>query len=225
MSDKAEWDMAPALSGKEGEGPPEAAGAAEAEASAVEAAPPAAAPPTDVAKLHEELGELRQLIVATQERLAAIEETVGGTAKQVSLLPAQLRMLGGKIENLSTSISEPRYREVLLRLLGVYDLVDQVLRTLPAGSDASTDGDRHNYEVLRAQLRQILEANGLSEIPATGLFDPEVHRALQSVPVEDPAQANCVLDVVRPGFRTEQSILRYAEVRVGRYEAPKPAAE
>ncbi|MFQ6009267.1 MAG: nucleotide exchange factor GrpE [Candidatus Zixiibacteriota bacterium] len=180
----------------------------------------------ELEKLHIEVGELRELFVGMQDCLANIEKAMYTTANQVSFLPPQVRMLGGKIEGLTTSISEPRYRAVILSLLGVYDLVDQVLRTLPPAPESDADaGHRRNYEVMRTQLRQILEANGLSEIPADGDFEPKVHRALQNVPVDNPAQANRVLEVVRPGFRTEQSILRYAEVLVGQYVPPEDATD
>lgn len=153
----------------------------------------------------------------------ALMERMAGLEKQVAFLPPQVRMLAAKVDGLSTAITEPRIRALLMGLLGIYDLIDQVLRTLPA---RMTDADRdhlHNYQVLRAQLEVLLESNGLSEIPADGAFDPLLHRALQSVPVDDPQKADSVLEVVRPGFRTEQAILRYAEVLVGRYNSA-PAA-
>ncbi len=171
-------------------------------------------------ELSREVRELRETVGAMQTRVAGFEAAMEATAKQVSFLPPQLRMLGGKIDGLATAISEPRYRAALLGLLGVYDLTDQILRALPAGDDAAgatTPDHRRNYEVLLAQLRQILETNGLTEIPTAGGFDPELHRALQLVPVTDPAQSDQILEVVRRGFRTEQSVLRYAEVLVGQY--------
>lgn len=217
---------------------PDGEGAAEAvtpEAAAAEAVategPPAVAPRDDgavlraLAELREEVRGVREVCAQTQERLVNVETVAGETAKQVSFLPPQVRQLSGKVEGLNTSISESRYRAALLSLLGVYDLVDQVLRTLPAADgDEREAAHRRNYEVVRTQLRQILDANGLSEIAADGAFDPTVHRAAQRAPVSDPAQADMVLEVVRPGFRTGQSVLRYSEVVVGHY-VPTPTQE
>jgi hypothetical protein len=178
-----------------------------------------------LAALHDDVRALRELLTATQVRLANLEDTVGTTAKQVSFLPPQVRMLGSKIDGLVTSISEPRYRAVLLSLVGVYDLIDQILHTLPVVPESTIEADhRRNYEVLRTQLRQILEMNGLLEIATDGVFDPTAHHAVRRVPCDDPKQMDCVLAVVRPGFRTEQSILRYAEVLVGQYVPPEPPA-
>lgn len=169
-------------------------------------------------KLHKDVHDILDLLALAQDRLANLEVVMDTTAKQVGFLPPQVRMLGGKVDGLINSISEPKYRATLLSLLGVHDLVDQVLRTLPETENGETDLDhRRNYQVLRTQLRQILDANGLSEIAADGAFNPELHRAVQRVPVTNEAKENHVLEVVRPGFRTEQSILRYAEVLVGQY--------
>lgn len=188
--------------------------------------PPASEFLPALVKLQEGVSELRDLLDATQTRLANLEAAMDGTAKQVAFLPPQVRLLAGKVDGLATTISEPRYRAVLLGLLGVYDLVDQVQRTLPP--EATSDADalqRRSYEVLRTQLRQILEANGLMEIRADGPFDPQIHRAIELIPVEDPAQADRVVKIVRPGFRTEQSVLRYAEVLVGQFvPATSPVA-
>ncbi len=128
-----------------------------------------------------------------------------------------MRRLDGKIDGLAASVSEPRLRLALLSLLGIYDLVEPMGRVM-AQDEA---GQLRLCEVLRTQLRQALEENGLTEIPAAGAFDPQFHRALQSVPVHDPARDGHVVAVVRPGFCSGCSVLRYAEVSVGRYVPPE----
>lgn len=178
-----------------------------------------------LARLEADMRQVCESIEALQARLANLEAVADSTARQVSFLPPQLRSLSSKVEGIAFAIGESRYRAVLLGLLGIYDLVDQALRTLPPvpGDDAAAER-RHTYQVLRTQLGQILAANGLAEIPADGAFDPTLHRALRTVPCDDPAQTNRIVEIVRPGFRTEQTILRYAEVIVGKY-TPGPETE
>ena len=181
------------------------------------------------------LGEIRDglhrlfvLCSSFEARLGDLETAMATTAKQVAFLPPQVRQLSSKIEGLNTSISEPRYRGLLLNLLGVYDLVDQVLRSQAPASgdeDEAFTNHRRDYEVFRIQLRQILESNGLTEIPADGEFNPAAHRAVKRTPVTDRALADQVLEVVRPGFRTEQAVLRFAEVVVGHYLATENSEE
>ena len=171
--------------------------------------------------LEPRLNELSDRLVALQDRLASLEAAVESATRQIAFIPPQVRMLGNRIEGIATAITEPRYRAVLLNLLGVYDLVDQVLRTLPPTTESDPVAEhRRNYQVLRTQLRQVLDANGLSEIPTDGPFNPELHRATQTVFCTESAESGRVVGVVRPGFRTEQAVLRYAEVIVSRYAPP-----
>lgn len=163
-----------------------------------------------LARIEASLNDLRA-------RTARLEESVEGASRQIGFLPPQVRQLGSRIDGLTASISEPRLRQALLGLLGIYDLVEQM--EIPrSDGDAGRPSAR---DILRTQLRQILEENGLDEIPAEGTFDPQLHRALQSVPVDDPARDGHVLEVVRPGFRSGRSVLRYAEVSVGRWSPPE----
>lgn len=188
-----------------------------------------AAPPENelLTKMDDRLRQTQEAIVAQEERLNELKDAIGGVADQIKLIPPQVRKVGGKVESLTNSISDPKYNALLKAVLGIHDLVDQVLRSWPTAPEGAASGDlRRNYEVLRTQLRQLLEVNGLSEIPTDGRFDPNMHRALERVPCEDPAQADHVVKVVRPGFRTEQdSVLRYAEVCVGYHESPKEEKE
>jgi hypothetical protein len=183
-----------------------------------EPAPPDAMPgaPDD---LQEQVAAVRRAVAALEGRFAGLETGVEGLSRQVGFLPPQVRGLGTKIDGLTTSVGETRCRALLLGLLGVSDLLDRIIQS-PAVSSAPDSEHHRNYQVLRTQLRQLLEANGLTEVPVEGPFDPALHRALQTRPCADPAMANRVLEVVTPGFRTEQAVLRYAEVVVGQFVAP-----
>jgi len=168
-----------------------------------------------------ETEELEETVSRMDERLTRMEETLDTTAKQVSFLPPQIRMMGGRIEGLSQSIGETKYRSLLLDLLSIHDLTDQFLRSRENGDPGESPSEGKALGIVRTQLGQILEANGLSRIPAEGSFDPGIHRAVERAPCEDPSLAGRIKEVVRPGFRTEQSILRYAEVVVF-HHAPRP---
>jgi molecular chaperone GrpE (heat shock protein) len=173
--------------------------------------------------LCQEIREVRTEIRAVDARLKGLEGAINDIAKQLAYIPPQVRLIAGKVDDVGVSISDSRYRALLLGLLGVYDLVDQSLRAAAAAGKAANEGEARGYEVLRTQLRQLLETNGLQEIPAQGAFDPAIHRAVQSVPCEDAACAGGIKEVLRPGFRTASSVLRYAEVVVWK-DLPEPPA-
>jgi molecular chaperone GrpE (heat shock protein) len=206
----------------------DAPAAVQAEPAQPESAPSHAALELAASTLREVSTEVRTQLKALEARLAAVEAAVGELGKQIGFVPQQVRMLAGKLDGLGTSISEPRYRALLLDLVMLHDLVHQMASAHANGQDQVAELERHR-EVLLRQIRQVLATNGLSEIQANGPFDPAIHRAVHSVPSADPAAAGQVLQVVRPGFRTERSVLRYAEVTVGSPLTPaagsKPAED
>ena len=75
------------------------------------------------------------------------------------------------------------------------------------------------------QIRQMLESNGFFLIDTEGPFDPEVHRAMEIEPCQSPEEAGRISRVLRPGFRSERSVLRPAEVTLTRYDGPAEAEE
>jgi len=154
-------------------------------------------------------------IDALSADLARLSEVADMTARQVAFIPPQVRALTGKLDAAVGAIGESRYQSLLLRLLSLYDLS---LQLMPPETDP--DG-RHRFDVLLTQMRQVLEVNGLNEIAAAGAFDPALHRSLGRVAVSDPALDGRIAEVVRAGFRSETTVLRYAEVRVGVYAPPE----
>jgi len=198
-----------------------------------DAIPPPAPAPAPSAELGARLagiewsvGQALGALAAASQQATAVAEAVEGLTKQVSFLPPQIRQLGTKLDGLGSAISEPKYRGLLTGLLGLYDLVDQVLRSQPATDANDPQGDhRRNYEVLRTQIRQLLTANEIEEIPASGAFDPAAHRSVRRMETADPAAANQIVEVVRVGFRSQQAVLRYADVVVATYKPTEsPAA-
>ena len=167
-------------------------------------------PPSNIER---DVAELGVLLTDSRQRLEQLEKAVLAVDEKVSLIPTHVRSLGAKVEGLTTSVSEPRYRAVMMDLLRIYDMVDQMCN----------DQSAAQCDVLRTQIHQVLEMNGLTKIPAEGEFDPELHRAVSRVPCDDETLAGQIKSVARAGFRTEQSILRYSEVDVWHYEAGQEA--
>ncbi len=70
------------------------------------------------------------------------------------------------------------------------------------------------YEMVLAQLRDVMARYGLSEIPAEGVFfDPAVHEAVESQALEEPCEGT-ILKVLRKGYKLHERVLRPAQVVV-----------
>ena len=66
------------------------------------------------------------------------------------------------------------------------------------------------------KLRRILEQAGLERISAVGeAFDPNLHEALLTEPVEDEEREGTVLEELVPGYRFKDRVIRPARVKVG----------
>jgi hypothetical protein len=156
------------------------------------------------------------------EHFTRLEELITDLSKQIGFLPPQIRQLSSKVDGVAVSITEPRQRALLLGVVALYDLADQMARSAQRAEPDSAHAK--NYDVLRVQLRQLLETNGLQEIDASGRFNPLLHRALERVPVTERERDEQIIEVTRAGFRTEFAVLRFAEVSVGRFGAANPAA-
>jgi molecular chaperone GrpE (heat shock protein) len=112
-------------------------------------------------------------------------------------------------------ISHPRTRDLLGRFLQLHDLVEQMGLAEP---DTARAG---NYQVLRDQILQTLELNGISRISDSKRFDPNLHKAVETVSCQNPDEDGEIVRIYRAGFRTDRAVLRYMEVVVKRASNPK----
>ena len=113
--------------------------------------------------------------------------------------------------------AQSRGRAELARsLLGVVDDLERALAAAePRGSDAApghlAEGVRLVYESLAGVLRN---AGLESYEPAGEPFDPDLHEAMMTRPVE-PDDAGRVVEVLEKGYRLDGQVLRPARVVVG----------
>lgn len=74
---------------------------------------------------------------------------------------------------------------------------------------------RVGIENIYAQLIDALEGCGITQDNPLGeAFDPHIHDSIESVETENPAQENTVAEVIQKGYRTKETVIRPAKVRV-----------
>ncbi|MDA0729139.1 MAG: nucleotide exchange factor GrpE [Bacteroidetes bacterium] len=103
--------------------------------------------------------------------------------------------------------------DILEKLLPVLDDFDR------AAADPSEDvvAVREGRTLIHTKLRQLLEAQGLTkmEVGQGDVFDVDLHEAITNIPAPTPDLVNKVVDVVEPGYKLNDKIMRYAKVVVG----------
>lgn len=122
---------------------------------------------------------------------------------------------------------EQRRESLLLKFI---DILDNMDRALDAAQTAYADPSLLEGLILvRTQLLQTLQDEGLERIPVLGLpFDPHVSEAVGTENVDDPDQGGIVLKEPMRGYRLNGRVARPSRVVIAEYrpaeEAPAAAA-
>jgi molecular chaperone GrpE len=108
--------------------------------------------------------------------------------------------------------------ELLRKLLPLRDNLQRALEHAPEGID------RNWFEGIRMVARQfddVLQAQGLSTIPAVGeKFDPAQHEAIASEETDDHEEGT-IVEEMQPGYRLHNRVLRPTLVKVAHPRALK----
>jgi len=113
-----------------------------------------------------------------------------------------------------------RERADLVRSAG-RDLTEALLPVLDdferaAAAEQELDQIREGYQLIGQKMIGILEARGLKRMEAKGAdFDTDLHEAITQIPAPVKDLKGKVVDVVEPGYKLHDSVLRFAKVVVG----------
>ena len=113
-----------------------------------------------------------------------------------------------------------RERADLVRSAG-RDLTEALLPVLDdferaAAAEQDPEQVREGYQLIDQKMRGILEARGLQRMEAKGSeFDTDLHEAITQIPAPAEDLKGKVVDVVEPGYKLHDSVLRFAKVVVG----------
>ena len=95
------------------------------------------------------------------------------------------------------------------------DVLDDLDRTLAAAEESSDAGLAKGVELVASKLVGALRNVGLERIDTSGVaFDPNEHEAVQQREAEQPSDGPVVAEVLRPGYRMGEKVLRAAMVVV-----------
>ena len=117
---------------------------------------------------------------------------------------------------------EQRHETQLLKFIDILDNFDRALEAAQTAGDSLVEG----LILVRTQLLQMLQEEGLERIPVLGLpYDPHTAEAVGTVPVEDPDEHHIVMQEMLRGYRLNGKMARHSQVMIGEYagaEAPAP---
>jgi molecular chaperone GrpE len=98
-------------------------------------------------------------------------------------------------------------------------VLDNLDRALSVPEDGTARDVLVGVRMVQRQFLSVLEDAGVTPVPAEGQpFDPALHDAIETEPVDDPRQDGVILRELSRGYRSSERVLRVARVCVGRFE-------
>jgi len=119
---------------------------------------------------------------------------------------------------------EQRRERLLLKFIDVLDNLDRALEA--AQTSYAGQPLLEGMILVRTQLLQTLQDEGLDRIPVLGLvFDPAVSEAVATEPVKEPEQDHLVIKELLRGYRLNGRIARPSRVVIGMFQGARPEPE
>lgn len=140
--------------------------------------------------------------------------------QEVERLNDQVYRLSAEISNIQKRNAKERqdaakYRSQSLaqNLLNVIDNLERAIASPSESEDAKNL--KKGIEMVYESFLYALKEEGIEEIDALDQpFDPTLHHAVQTVPVEDGQEADKVVQVFQKGYKLKDRVLRPAMVIV-----------
>jgi molecular chaperone GrpE len=119
---------------------------------------------------------------------------------------------------------DQRRERLLLKFINILDNMDRAL----AAAEQTYAGNPliEGLILVRTQLLQTLQEEGLERIPVIGLpYDPNYSEAVETRPVTEPEHHHLVVKELLRGYRLNGKVARVSRVVVGEYGGAATAAE
>jgi molecular chaperone GrpE len=116
---------------------------------------------------------------------------------------------------------DQRRERLLLKFIDVLDNLDRALEA--AQTSYAGQPLLEGMILVRTQLLQTLQDEGLDRIPVVGLpFDPAVSESVSTAPVKEPEQHHLVVKELLRGYRLSGRVARASRVVIGVFEGARP---
>jgi molecular chaperone GrpE len=106
-------------------------------------------------------------------------------------------------------------QEVMTAMLPVMDDFDRALNELKKSGDENL---LKGIELIHNKLKETLKAKGLErmDVEQGSDFDSEIHEAITQIPAPSDKLKGKIVDVVEPGYKLGEKIIRYPKVVTGK---------
>lgn len=99
--------------------------------------------------------------------------------------------------------------QLIKKILPVMDNFELALNTHKKETEFSK-----GIEMIYAQLKEVMDEEGLTRITGRGKFDPNIHEAV--LVEEKEGSDNEILQVLQPGYKIGEKVIRHAKVKISK---------
>lgn len=126
---------------------------------------------------------------------------------------AELANIVQRNRNERELIQKYRSQDLGKKLLPVIDNLERAIAA--EVTDEQSISLKKGVEMVLESLNVALKEEGIEEIPAKGeKFDPNIHQAVQIVPVSEGVEADTIVEVLQKGYKLQDRVLRASMVIV-----------
>lgn len=126
---------------------------------------------------------------------------------------AELANIVQRNRNERELIQKYRSQDLGKKLLPVIDNLERAIAA--EVTDEQSISLKKGVEMVLESLNAALKEEGIEEIPAKGeQFDPNIHQAVQIVPVSEGVEADTIVEVLQKGYKLQDRVLRASMVIV-----------
>ena len=126
---------------------------------------------------------------------------------------AELANIVQRNRNERELIQKYRSQDLGKKLLPVIDNLERAIAA--EVTDEQSNSLKKGVEMVLESLNVALKEEGIEEIPAKGeQFDPNIHQAVQIVPVSEGVEADTIVEVLQKGYKLQDRVLRASMVIV-----------
>ena len=163
-----------------------------------------------------EEGSLPEVIQLKREEFLEVKNHIAGLEKERDEMKALAQRVQADFDNfrrrnatVMTDCREEGLRSCIKELLPVLDNFDRAMESAKGVQNDWLEGVR----LVQRQLMETLGKCGLKEIPAEGMFDPNLHEAVMQDAAEG-AESGAILAVFQKGYQVNDRIIRHSMVKV-----------
>ena len=169
----------------------------------------------ETTETEEQTEQQPDVVTMTQEELETVKKHIDELQKKYDDTVALLQRNQADFDNYRKRNASARVdsydegkRDCIKAMLPVLDDFDRV-----AESDPGADGWADGVRLVHKKLTEILQKEGLSEIPSEGAFDPNLHNAVMTEAVEGMESGN-IVQTFQKGYQVKDKIIRHSMVKV-----------